>query len=124
MGADFNIKPVGAPVGMPFIRPAPEATQSAVSTELPPDRAVTATGSSSAATTTASYQSRLASDQIARAVMVDREAAQVVFLTIDKTTNLVVNQYPEESKLRARAYLRALDNAKLDSKALATDRSV
>jgi hypothetical protein len=124
MGADINIKPVGPPVAMPFIRPAPETTQAAVPTELPPDRAVTASGDTSATTTTASYQSRLASDQIARTVMVDREAAQVVFLTIDKTTNLVVNQYPEESKLRARAYLRAQDNAKLDNKALATDRSV
>jgi len=124
MGADFNIKPVGPPVAMPFIRPAPETTQSAVSTELPPDKAVTASGDTSATTTTATYQSRLASDQIARTVMVDREAAQVVFLTIDKTTNLVVNQYPEESKLRARAYMRAQDNAKLDNKALATDRSV
>jgi hypothetical protein len=124
MGADFNIKPVGTPVAMPFVRPAPETTQAAVSTDLPPDKAVTASGNSSATTTAATYQSKLASDQIARTVMVDREAAQVVFLTVDKTTNLVVNQYPEESKLRARAYMRALDNAKLENKALATDRSV
>jgi|UniRef100_Q07RF6 hypothetical protein len=124
MGADFNIKPVGAPVATPFIRPAPETTQAAVSTDLPPAKAVTAAGDASATTTTATYQSKLASDQIARTVMVDREAAQVVFLTIDKMTNQVVSQYPEESKLRARAYLRAQDNAKLDNKALATDRTV
>jgi Glu-tRNA(Gln) amidotransferase subunit E-like FAD-binding protein len=124
MGYDFNIKPVGAPVVTAFIRPEPEASRTAVATDLPPDKSVTALADSSASTKAASYQSKLASDQVARTVIVDREAAQVVFLTIDKTTNLVVNQYPEESKLRARAYLRALDNAKLDNKALATDRSV
>lgn len=123
MGTDFNIRPVGAPVATLLVRPGPDATRTAVPTDLPPDKSVTASDNSSATTTTASYPST-SGDQVAHQVIVDRDAAQIVFQTIDKTTNLVVSQYPEESKLRARAYLRSLDDAKLEKKALATDRMV
>jgi len=36
MGADFNVKPVGAPVAAPIVRPAPEAAREAVPTQLRP----------------------------------------------------------------------------------------
>ncbi|HEY0329265.1 MAG TPA: hypothetical protein VGC77_09200 [Rhodopseudomonas sp.] len=123
MGADFNIKPVGSPVAAQFIRPAPEAVRSAVATELPSDKSVAASDRSSASTPPASYDVLNATDQVAHQVIVDRAAAQVVYVTVDTTTNLVVNQYPEESRLRARAYIRAQDNAKFDHKTLATDRT-
>ena len=38
MGADFNVRPVGAPVATPIVRPAPEAVREAVPTQLPPDK--------------------------------------------------------------------------------------
>ncbi len=128
MGADFNIRPVGAPVAAQFMRPAPEAVRSAVATELPSEKNVTAANKSSAGTLSASYDVVPATDQVTHQVIVDRAAAQVVYVTVDTTTNLIVNQYPEESRLRARAYIRAQDNAKLDQKvldqkALATDRT-
>ena len=48
-------------------------------------------------------------------------------MSVDKKTNQVINQYPEESRLRARAYLRAMDTAKQDAKLhdrrIETDRS-
>jgi hypothetical protein len=120
MAADFSIKPVGAPVAAPILPPLPEAAQQAVPTELPPSKSVTATGKSSGPSLPASYDSK--ADSVAHQVIVDRAASQIVYVSIDKTTNQIINQYPEESKLRARAYFRAQDQAKLDSKALATDR--
>lgn len=123
MGTDFNVKPVGAPIAN-LMKPAPEAARTAVQTDLPADRSVTATDKSSGSTTSASYRPPPAgTDQYARTMFIDRDAAQMVFVTIDKTTNLVVSQYPEESKLRARAYLRAQENSRMTNKPLDTDRS-
>jgi uncharacterized FlaG/YvyC family protein len=48
--------------------------------------------------------------------MIDRAAAEVVYQVVDNRTNLVVNQYPDETRLRARAYLRAQDEAKEEKK--------
>ena len=124
MGADFNIKPVGSPVAAPFIRPAPEAARDAVQTELPATKSVTAPGGSSDAGLAASYNPQVDSDRISRQVLVDRAAAEIVYVSVDKNTSQVIDQYPEASKLRARAYFRAQDNAKLENKALATDRRV
>jgi hypothetical protein len=120
MSTDFSIKPVGAPVAAPIVRPAPEAARTAVSTDLPPEKSVTASSNASAGNPAANYDAGALSD-ISHRVIIDRAAAEIVYVSIDKSTNQVVNQYPEESKLRARAYLRAQDNAKLESK-LATDR--
>jgi hypothetical protein len=122
MSADFSIKPVGASVATPLVRPAPEAARTAVHTELPADKSVTASSNSAAATPAATYDAG-ALTEISHQVIIDRAAAQIVYVTIDKTTSQVVDQYPEESKLRARAYLRAQDDAKFENKLLATDRS-
>jgi uncharacterized FlaG/YvyC family protein len=58
---------------------------------------------------------------ISREVMLDREAGAVVYLSIDSKTNQIINQYPEEFRLRSRAYLRAMDAAREDRR-LETDR--
>jgi hypothetical protein len=121
MGADFNIKPVGAPVATPFIRPVPEAARDAVPTELPADKSVTASESSLAANLAPGY---IPLDDVSHDVVIDRAAAAVVYRVVDKRTSQVVNQYPEESRLRARAYLRAMDEAKLERKSVATDRRI
>jgi hypothetical protein len=121
MGADFSIKPVGAPVATPFIRPAPEAARDAVPTQLPASQSVTASSSSLAANLTPGY---IPTDDVSHDAYVDPAAGEVVYQVIDKTTNLVVNQYPEATRVRARAYLRAQDDAKLARKSLATDRQI
>jgi hypothetical protein len=120
MGADFSIKPVGAPVATPFIKPAPEAARNAVPTVLPASQSVTASQSSLGANLTPGY---IPTD-VSHDVYVDHAAGEVVYQMVDKTTNLVVNQYPEASQVRARAYLRAQDEAKLTRKSLATDRQI
>jgi len=121
MGADFNIKPVGAPVAAPFIRPAPEAARDAVPTELPADKSVSASEASLAANLAPGY---IPLDDVSHDIVIDRAAAAVVYRVVDKRTSQVVNQYPEESRLRARAYLRAMDEAKLERKTMATDRTI
>jgi hypothetical protein len=121
MSTDFSIKPVGAPVATPIVKPAPEAVRTAVQTELPASQTVGATDSS---LRPAPVNTPPPNDEVAHQVVIDRAAAEIVYRVVDRTTNLVVSQFPDDSRLRARAYLRAEANAKLDNKALATDRKV
>ena len=121
MGTDFSIKPAGAPVAAPILRPAPEAARMAVPTELPPDKTVAAANPLPRPGVPAtSYQQR-DSDRISQGVVIDKDAAALVFVSIDKTTNQIINQYPEQSRLRARAYLRAMDS-KQEDRRIETDR--
>jgi hypothetical protein len=128
MGADFNIRPVGAPVATPVIRPAPDAVREAVPTQLSAGQAVPATGPLLHANISPANYQQVESDRISKGVIIDRDAAEVVYVSVDKKTNQIINQYPEESRLRTRAYLRAMDTAKMDAKLqdrrIETDRSV
>ena len=45
-------------------------------------------------------------------MVIDRAAAEVVYRVVDNRTSLVVRQFPDEARLRARAYLRAQDIAR------------
>lgn len=128
MGTDFNIKPVGAPVATPAIRPAPEAVREAVPTQLPPDKTVSATPRLLHPNISAANYQQIDSERIAKEVIIDKGAGEIVFVSVDKKSNQVIDQYPEESRLRSRAYLRAMDALKQDAKVLdrrmETDRSV
>src|ERR1700676_2962754 len=124
MGADFNIKPVAAPVATPFIKPAPEAARAAVPPDLPAVKSVTAAESSLAANLAPGYIPLDDSSRVSHDVFIDRAAAAVVDRVVDKTTNEVVSQYPDASRLRARAYFRAQDEAMLEKRSAATDRRV
>ncbi|OYU88543.1 MAG: hypothetical protein CFE29_19820 [Bradyrhizobiaceae bacterium PARB1] len=116
MSTDYMIKPVGAPVVAPIARPAPEAVREAVPTQLPPDKTVTASpGVSHVNISPANYQ-QVDSDRISKGVIIDRDAKEIVFVSVDKKTHQIINQYPEETRLRTRAYLRAMDVAKQDAK--------
>ena len=106
MGTDFSIKPVGGPVAAPVVRPQPDAAKHAVETELPPPK--TATAGSAAARNNLQPESSNLSNQI----VIDRAAAEIVYRVVDTRTSLVVRQFPDEARLRARAYLRAQDEAK------------
>jgi len=120
-GVDFNIKPAGAVVAAPAPVRAPAADQTAVTTLLPPSNAVTAASSSAAAQNDAQSTSDRRSDQI----VIDRDAAEVVYRTVDAFTRVVVRQFPDEAILRARAYSRALDIARQEqSQKGTTDRRI
>lgn len=116
MGADFNIKPVGAPVATPVIRPAPEAVREAVPTQLPPDKTVSAAPRVLQPNISAANYQQVDSDRISKEVIIDKGAGEIVFVSVDKKSNQVIDQYPEESRLRSRAYLRAMDTLNQDAK--------
>jgi hypothetical protein len=124
MGADYNIKPVGAPVATPIIRPAPEAVREAVPTQLPPDKTVSAAPPVLQPSISAANYQQVDSDRISKEVIIDKSAGAIVFVSVDKMTNQVIDQYPEESRLRSRAYLRAMDTLKQDDRRLETDRTI
>ncbi len=109
MSTDFSIRPVGAPVATPFVKPAPPAAVEAVRTQLPPSQSVTASG----ATVKVRNDSNAQGDTLSRQVSIDRAADQVVYKVVDSRTSLVVRQFPDEALLRSRAYARALDDARL-----------
>ena len=127
MSTDYVIKPVGAPVAAPIIRLAPDAVRDAVPTQLPAEKTVTAApGLSHVNISPANYQ-QVDGDRISKGVIIDRDAAKIVYVSVDKKTHQIINQYPEETRLRMRAYLRAMDTAKLDAKVydrrIETDRN-
>ncbi|MGO4714951.1 hypothetical protein [Bradyrhizobium sp. 2TAF24] len=108
MVTDFNIKPVGAPVVAQVVRPQPEAAKNAVETDLPPPKSTNATD----APGTARNNPQPDTSHLTNQVLIDRAAGEIVYRVVDNRTSLVVRQYPEETRLRARAYLRAEDEAK------------
>ncbi|CAN5483838.1 hypothetical protein BH10PSE11_BH10PSE11_22790 [soil metagenome] len=117
MSTDFNIKPVGASVVANYLEPASDAAKAAVPTQLPPDKTVTALDAS----VRASINPQADSDRFSKQVVIDRAAAEIVYRTVDSATSLVVRQYPDEARLRARAYLRAMDIARQDNMRRNTD---
>ncbi len=120
MSADFNIKPVGASVAATFVEPASDAAKTAVPTQLPPDKAVTAPDASQQARNNPQAEN----DRLSRQVVIDRASAQIVYRTVDSRTSVVISQFPDEARLRARAYLRALDIAREDNVQKNTDLTV
>jgi uncharacterized FlaG/YvyC family protein len=119
MSTDFSIKPVGAAVAAPIVQPVSEAAAKAVATELPARQSVTATD----AATPARYNANVATRSLSNQVVIDREAASIVYQVVDNRTSLVVKQFPEEAVLRRRAYFNALDLTKdAPTRLRATDR--
>jgi len=137
MSTDFSIKPVGAPVAAPIAQPLSDAAQNAVATVLPVSRTVAATDASartgneadavqvslsSAASNAAAATA--ASASVSSQVVIDRDAAAVVYQVVDNRTSQVVKQFPEEAVLRRRAYFHTLDLTRdAPTRLRATDRS-
>ena len=117
MGTDFSIKPVGGSVAATLVEPTPVGAKTAVQTDLPARKAVTATDAS----VTAQNNPQADSDRLSHQVIIDRAAAEVVYRVVDNRTALVVRQFPDEARLRARAYLRAQDIARQDKAHKNTD---
>ena len=119
MSTDFNIKPVGAPVAAPIVQHVSEAAQHAVATELPASQSVAVADAS----VRVSINSNAVSASVSNQVVIDRDAASIVYQVIDNRTSQVVRQFPEEAVLRRRAYFHALDLANVKpTRMLATDR--
>jgi hypothetical protein len=119
MSSDFSIKPVGAPVATPTPQPASTAADEAVATELAAHQSVAAVDASALAR----HDSQGAGDNLSHQVVLDRDAASIVYQVVDNRTSLVVRQFPDQAILRRRAYFRALDLMKDDARIRFTDRS-
>jgi len=108
MASDITVRAglLSAPVAA--TRPVAEAVQHAVPTELPEPQSVTA----------ARHPAELGNDpefnrdRHARQIVYDRKAGQYVYQVLDQTDDSVIIQYPDESRMRARAYFRAMDMLK------------
>ncbi|MBR0696240.1 hypothetical protein [Bradyrhizobium lablabi] len=128
MSTDFNIKPVGAPVAAPMVSPASETAQKAVATELPASQSVTAPEPSVRVTIDPNAVNASAANQaasVSNQVIIDRDAASIVYRVVDNRTSQVMKQFPEEAVLRRRAYFHALDLSKeAPTRLRATDRRV
>jgi hypothetical protein len=119
MSSDFSIKPVGTPVATPMAQPASPAADEAVATDLPASQSVAAADASPRTRNDPHGSSGNTSNN----VILDRDAASVVYQVVDNRTSLVVKQYPDQAVLRRRAYVRALDLVKDDARIRFTDRS-
>ena len=120
MSTDFSIRPVGAPAPAPVVRPLPEATQQAVPTELPSAKTVSASDSVQALRN----DPIAARERLSRQADFDRDAAEMVFKVIDSRTEDVVQQVPDDTQLRRRAYFRALDTSSTPTRRQHTDRTI
>jgi len=90
-----------------------------VQTELPAPKTPTPPDASAAAS-----GNPQASDDRSRDIVIDRAAGEIVYRVLDNRTSQVVSQYPDEMRLRARAYLRSLDDAKWQKAQMRLDQKV
>ena len=97
--------------------PRQPAADEAVATELPAHQSVAAADASPRVRN----DTQSAGGNTSNKVILDRDAASVVYQVVDNRTSLVVKQFPDQAVLRRRAYSRALEQAREDV-ARATDR--
>jgi hypothetical protein len=100
-------------------QPASPAADDAVATELPAHTSVPA----AEASLRARHDTQSASDGVSHQVIIDRDAASIVYQVVDNRTSLVIKQFPDQAILRRRAYFRALDLMKDNARIRFTDRS-
>lgn len=105
MGTDFSIRPVGVPVALPVVRQTSDALSSAVQTELPAPQAASQPDSTDSTT----YNSQPPASQLSHNVVIDSAANSIVYQTVNQDTGQVINQFPDDVVLQARAYYRALE---------------
>ena len=93
MSSDFSIKPVGAPVATPMVQPASPAAEQAVATDLPAHQSVAAAD----AAPRVRNDTQSAGGNTSNHVILDRDAASVVYQVVDNRTSLVVKQFPDRA---------------------------
>ena len=108
-----SVRPVMPGMNAPVPR-APAAAEQAASTDLPVGSVVARTGETARAggePRGSSNQPSTSSQNLRSTVTRDKEADIIVYRQIDKTTGDVVDQIPDESRLRLRAMINAWTEA-------------
>lgn len=108
MSSDFSVRPAGTPAAPPVVQPSSPAVSNAVQTELPPGQTVTAADTSSSVRNDVQTQAA-SQDYVSHQAYYDRTAAAMVFQVVDRKTEQVVDQYPDEAVLRRRAYFHTIE---------------
>jgi hypothetical protein len=123
MSSDYSIRPVGASASATVVAPVSQTVSNAVETDLPPSQTVTA--ADTGASVRNDPQELAANDAfVSRQAYYDRAAAALVFQVVNRKTDAVVEQFPDEAVLRRRAYFHTLDMQKDDApRVLPTDRT-
>ena len=118
MSTDFSIRPVGTPAPSPVVQPQTLAASNAVPTELPAGKSVTAADGGASMR---SDQQNPNIMQFTYQAVYDLDALSMVYLVVNRNTNEVVEQYPDEAVLRRRAYLNELEKKGPRSPVIPTD---
>lgn len=108
-----SVRPVISGINAPVPR-APAAAEQAASTDLPVGSAIARSDNTAYAgndTRGSSSQSSSYSQNLKSTVTRDEEADIIVYRQIDKMTGDVVDQIPDESRLRLRAMINAWTEA-------------
>lgn len=118
MTLDISNRPgaQSTPVSAP--RPVADAVQQAVPTQLPVSQTVTAIQRTMETRNDPAFNRELS-----RQIIYDRKAAQYVYQVLDETNESVVVQYPDEARMRARAYFREMEQAQANQLPSQTDRT-
>ena len=107
MSMDFSIKP-SAPIAVPSVSSVGTAINDTVKTELRAPLTVTAVD----ATSYTRNDPRALGGGTSRQIVIDQASESFVYQTVDKRTNEVISQFPDDAILRRRAYFEALDRQK------------
>lgn len=119
-----SVRPVISGMNAPVPR-APAAAEQAASTDLPVQSAIARSGDTAYAgndTRGGAYQFAPYSQNLRSTVTRDEEADTIVYRRIDETTGDVVDQIPDESRLRLRAMINAWTEAAHTPTTSATSR--
>ena len=109
MAMDISVRPGAPSAAVAAPRPVADAVQQAVPTQLPESQTVTAIQRP-----LETRNDPALNRELARQIIYDRKAAQYVYQVLDEADESVVVQYPDEARMRARAYFRELEQAQMD----------
>lgn len=123
MDSGLTIRPITGQNVADIVRAPPLSPHSAVATELPAAKSVTAPEASSNTNAgNARPQTATLNNDVSHEVVIDPAVREVIYRVVDVSSGQVIRQVPDEALLRVRAYARALDKQKsVDSQ---TNRSV
>ena len=121
MSTDFSVRPVGVSAHAPVTRPTPEAAREAVRTQLPAAQSVTAPETAKAPRRESVQIDR---ERLSRSIEFDHDSAELVYRVVDRQTENVVAQVPDEAQRRSRAYFREMERQKEAARQQQTDLSV
>jgi flagellar protein FlaG len=112
MDAGLTSRPVTGVAVTDYARPAAAATAGTTPTDLPTEQAVTpAPDTTQTRNDTPQPASAGAlTEYDIRSVTIDPQTREVIYRVIDSRTNQVINQVPDQTLLRNRAYSLAIAN--------------